>query len=122
MAKRHARIGSTTVTRSSGNVFADLGFTDADERLAKAELARAIRLVIQQRGMTQRAAADTLGLATSDVSDLVRGKLARFSQQRLERCLLAMGMNVTIQVTPKATHARHAQLAVTLDDSLAGTA
>ena len=33
----------TTVERGSGNVFADLGFPDADERLAKAELARALQ-------------------------------------------------------------------------------
>lgn len=115
MAKASAQDGTTSVVRGNGNVFADLGFVDADARLAKAELARTIRLIIQKRGMTQRRAAAELGLATSDVSDLVRGKLARFSHERLERCLLALGMNVTIQVSPKAARATRAKLAVTLD-------
>lgn len=119
MTKRSRQGTSATVVRGSGNVFADLGFADADARLAKAELARAIRLIIRQRGMTQRAAAEVLGLATSDMSDLIRGKLARFSQERLVRCLLALEMNVTIQVSPKSVRARQGQLAVALDEGLA---
>jgi predicted XRE-type DNA-binding protein len=42
---------------SSGNVFADLGLPDAGTRLAKAELARSITAIIQERGLTQREAA-----------------------------------------------------------------
>ncbi len=102
----------TTAERGSGNVFADLGCSDADERLAKAELARAIHRLILQRAWTQRRAAETLGLSAPDVSDLVRGKLARFSQERLERCLLALDMNVTIHVAPKLTTAARGRLAV----------
>ena len=102
----------TTVERGSGNVFADLGYSDAEGRLAKAELARAIHKLIVQRAWTQRRAADTLGLSAPDVSDLVRGKLARFSQERLERCLVALDMNVTIHVAPKSTTATRGRLAV----------
>jgi len=119
MTRQRAQKEALKVVRGSGNIFADLGFADADARLAKAELARTIRLVIQRREMTQRAAAEMLRLATSDVSDLCRGKLARFSQERLERCLLALGMNVTIQITPKAARAKRAQLAVACDSDLA---
>ncbi len=73
------------IEASSGNVFQDLGMPDAGERLAKAELARVVRYIIAGKQWTQRRAADELGIAPPDVSDLMRGKLARFSQERLER-------------------------------------
>ena len=112
MSKPMLKNVDTTVERGSGNVFADLGCSDADERLAKAELARAIHKLIVQRAWTQRRAAVSLGLSAPDVSDLVRGKLARFSQERLERCLVALDMNVTIHVAPKSKTAARGRLAV----------
>ena len=74
----------------SGNVFEDLGLPDAGERLAKAELARAIRKIVKDKNWTRRRAADVLGIAPPDVSDLMRGKLARFSQEGLERFLSSL--------------------------------
>lgn len=85
----------------SGNVFADLGLPDAEERLAKAELARVIRGVIRERGLTQAQAAELFGARQPDVSDLVRGRLGRFSMERLERFLNALDMEVRIQVGPR---------------------
>ena len=101
-----------TVHDSSGNVFADMGMADADERLAKAEMARFIRNTIRDRALTQREAADLLGLQQPDVSDLVRGKLGRFSRQRLERMLNALDMEIRIQVGPRPTWKDHAGITV----------
>ena len=42
----HGRKRGTAIHAGSGNVFADLGLPDADERLAKAELARQLRALI----------------------------------------------------------------------------
>jgi predicted XRE-type DNA-binding protein len=89
------------VYKSSGNVFADLGRSDADELLAKAELARAIRHVITERASTQTAAAKALGITQPDVSNLLRGRLAGFSIERLYRFLNALGQDVRIVVQPK---------------------
>jgi predicted XRE-type DNA-binding protein len=75
---------------STGNVFEDMGMQDAEERLAKADLARVVRKTIRDRGLTQTEAADLLGVKQPDVSDLVRGKLPRFSMERLERFLIAL--------------------------------
>jgi predicted XRE-type DNA-binding protein/phage-related protein len=86
---------------STGNVFRDMGMADAEKRLAKAELARVIRKVIRERGLTQTQAADLLGVAQPDVSDLVRGKLSRFSMERLERLLNALDLEIRIQVGPR---------------------
>jgi predicted XRE-type DNA-binding protein len=101
-----------TVHDSCGNVFEDMGMADADERLAKAELARFIRKEIRDRALTQRQAAEVLGLQQPDVSDLVRGKLARFSRQRLERMLNALDMEIRIQVGPRPTWKEHAGITV----------
>lgn len=89
------------VTTSTGNVFADLGLPDPEERLAKAELVRGIRKIVVARGLTQREAGRLFGIAQPDVSDLLSGKLARFSRERLERFLVALDMDVQIRVVPK---------------------
>jgi predicted XRE-type DNA-binding protein len=40
----------TEHTRSGGNVFADLGLPDAEERMLKAQLAVQIRRFIEEKG------------------------------------------------------------------------
>src|SRR5580704_7344578 len=105
-AKKHA------VETSSGNVFKDLGLPDAEQRLAKAELARVIRRLLQERDLSQSDAAGILGIAQPDVSDLVRGRLARFSMERLERFLLALGMDIRIQIAPRRRANRRGALTV----------
>ena len=42
-------IAGILVTESSGNVFADLGFTQPEEELTKAQLASHIRRIIKRR-------------------------------------------------------------------------
>jgi predicted XRE-type DNA-binding protein len=105
-AKKHP------VETSSGNVFKDLGLPDAEQRLAKAELARVIRRLLQERDLSQADAAGILGIAQPDVSDLVRGRLARFSMERLERFLLALGMDIRIQIAPRRRANRRGALTV----------
>ncbi|MQA92430.1 MAG: helix-turn-helix domain-containing protein [Gemmatimonas sp.] len=97
---------------SSGNVFDDMGMRDAEEHLAKAELARIIRKSIRDRGLTQAEAAELLGAAQPDVSELVRGKLSRFSMERLERYLNALDMEIRIQVGPRPNGKRRAGITV----------
>ena len=109
--KAAARIG---IEPSSGNVFADLGLPHPEERLAKAELARVIHTLVSEKGWTQRRGAQALGIAASDMSDLMRGKLARFSQERLGRFLNALGMDVHIQVRPRRRTNRRATVTVEL--------
>jgi predicted XRE-type DNA-binding protein len=91
----------TKIHDSSGNVFQDMDMRDAEERLAKAELARLIRNNIKERDLTQTEAAELLGVSQPDISDLARGKLARFSMARLEKFLNRLDLEIRIQVGPR---------------------
>jgi predicted XRE-type DNA-binding protein/phage-related protein len=103
MAKRTVKRPDTiAVTPGSGNVFADLGVTDPQEELAKAQLASAIRQAIQRRRLTQTRAAELMGLDQPKVSALMNGKLGGFSSDRLLRFLTALGQDVEIVVKAKS--------------------
>jgi predicted XRE-type DNA-binding protein len=112
--KRVKKTAPIEIESSTGNVFEDLGLPDAASRLAKAELARVIRKIIAEKGWTQRRSAEVLGIAPPDMSDLVRGKLARFSQERLERFLNALDMDIRIQVGPRRKGKKLANVTVEL--------
>ncbi len=102
------------VYKSNGNIFADLGRPNADELLAKAELARAIWQVITVRALTQAAAAKALGITQPDVSNLLRGRLAGFSMGRLYRFLNALDQDVRIVVQPKPRSRSRATIRTTV--------
>ena len=87
-----------TITEGSGNVFADLGLPEADELLAKAELASRIGCIIKGRHLTQAEAAEVLDTTQPNVSNLVRGRIEGFSMERLIRFLNALDRDVEIVI------------------------
>src|SRR5687768_9498670 len=92
--------GRARYQMGSGNVFADLGLPNADELLAKADLAFQISSIIEARGLTQTRAAEILGVDQPKVSALRRGQLSGFSMERLYRFLKALGNDIEIRVKP----------------------
>jgi predicted XRE-type DNA-binding protein len=99
---------------SSDNVFADLGVTNPEEALAKAQLARAICLLDEKEGLTQTALAARLGIDQPKVSALLRGRLKDFSTDRLLRLVLRLGHDVNINVHSRRTKTVPANLQVAL--------
>ena len=99
-------------TKSSGNVFAELGLPDAEGLLARAELTRRIYLILKERGLTQAEGAELLGLKQPDVSLLMRGRYTRFSVDRLMRLLALLGQDVEITVRPAARRAAQGRVRV----------
>jgi predicted XRE-type DNA-binding protein len=99
-------------TASSGNVFADLNLPQADDLLAKAELASKIIAEIQQRRLTQSQAATILGIDQPKVSALKQGKLSGFSIERLMRLLLVLGRDIEITVKGRTKSRSVARLRV----------
>jgi predicted XRE-type DNA-binding protein len=99
MAKK--QVTHIPVSAGSGNVFADLGFAEPEEELAKAQLASHIRQVIKRRRLTQVAAAALMGIDQPKVSALLNGRLANFSTERLMRLLTTLGQDIEIVVREK---------------------
>ncbi len=90
-----------TITRGTGNVFADLDYSDAEERQTKLRLAHAINEVVARRRLNQAAAAEKLGVNQPKVSTLARYKLDRFSVERLMGFLTALDQDVEIVIKQK---------------------
>ena len=100
------------VTKSSGNVFADLRLPEATASLAKAELARRINVIIKERKLKQAEAASVLGIDQAKVSALSHGHLAGFSTDRLFRFLNALDRDIEIIIRPKPSTRRRAYVSV----------
>jgi predicted XRE-type DNA-binding protein len=99
------------VESGSGNVFVDLGFQDAEERLLKAKLATKIAQLIEKKGWTQSETAERTALDQPKVSRLLRGQLSGFSADRLFAILNRLGHSVEVRIsakerTPEKSHTR----------------
>ena len=99
------------VHRGSGNVFADLGFDDAEDMRLRADLAQQMRGIIRLRKLTQMAATELLGIKQPDVSALPRGRLTKYSLERLLKFMTILDRDVTIVVQAKPRH-RPARIAL----------
>jgi predicted XRE-type DNA-binding protein len=94
------------IAEGSGNVFADLGLPNAEERLTKADLAMQIAEGIRTRRLTQTKAAKLFDIDQPKISRLLRGQLAGFSTDRLIHFLNLLGQDVVIVVKPATPHSR----------------
>ena len=91
---------SKKITRSSGNVFADLGFPPEEAAVLamRADLMASLRTLITDRGWTQQEAARKLAIGQSRVSDLVRGKWEKFSLEMLITLEARRGRVVRVEI------------------------
>ncbi|MEX0802773.1 MAG: helix-turn-helix transcriptional regulator [Candidatus Binatia bacterium] len=101
-----------TVEKSSGNVFADLGFANPEREQLKAYLTLQIYRIIKKRGLTQTQAGEILGIKQPHVSALMRNRSGNFSVERLMDFLIALGQDVEITVRPRRRN--HGQVSVVL--------
>jgi predicted XRE-type DNA-binding protein len=90
------------VTRSSGNVFDDLGFgrQEAENLRIRAALMMEIDKYIRRTGLTQTAAAKRFGVSQPRISDLMRGRIDVFSIDTLVNMLAYIGKKVDLKIRP----------------------
>ncbi|WKW13519.1 XRE family transcriptional regulator [Pseudogemmatithrix spongiicola] len=90
----------TKIRRTTGNVFADLGFAaeDAEHLKVRADLMVALTKLLDARGLSQAEAAKLLGVSQPRISDLVCGKIDKFSVDTLISMLAAAGAHVSVSV------------------------
>jgi len=93
--------GKTKLSRSSGNVFRDLGFApeEAEHLRVRADLMIKIEKVLKTRGLKQAEAAKIMSVTQPRVSDLLRGRLELFSSDALIDMLARLGVRVRLVTT-----------------------
>lgn len=93
-------IHGTAITKGSGDVFIDLGFSPAESRnlRLRAQMMTALRKFIEKEGLTQADAAKRLKVSQPRVSDLTRGKISRFSLDTLVNMLSDAGLEVDFRI------------------------
>jgi predicted XRE-type DNA-binding protein len=100
------------VEDGSGNVFADVGLANPEERLAKADLAIRIAETIRARRLTQANAARILRIDQPKISRLLRGQLSGFSTERLMHFLTLLGRDVEIVIKSAPRSRRQGRMRV----------
>ncbi len=110
MAKAKNRI---EVVPSSGNIFADLGRPNADEKQTKVQLAVAINDLIRRQQLSQSVAARRLNVNQPKVSALLNYQLQGFSVERLMKFLTALDRDVEIVIHHKSRGGKRGRILVT---------
>jgi predicted XRE-type DNA-binding protein len=92
------------ITRGSGNVFLDLGFSkaEAENLRLRSELMRRIDAYFRHSGMTQAEAAKALGITQPRLNALLKGKISQFSIDALVNIASHAGLNVRLVIKKAA--------------------
>jgi predicted XRE-type DNA-binding protein len=102
--------------KSSGNVFADLGFRNSKQELLKAKLTVEIYKHLKARGITQQEAGKLLGTTQAQVSALMRCKPVSVSVGRLMEFLTVLGQDVKVTVKPASRRRKAGDMSVAVQD------
>ena len=85
------------VEMDSGNVFADLALPDAEKLKIKSGLVIEITKAIRRLKLTQKAAAEKMGIPQPKVSAMLHGDFSNLSERKLMDCLNRLGYNIEIK-------------------------
>ena len=96
--------GKIKITRGSGNVFRDLGYskTEAENLKLRSELMMRIDAFHRESGMTQGECAKLLGLTQPRLNALLKGRLSLFSLDTLVNIAGRAGLNVRLVIKKAA--------------------
>ena len=98
------------VEESCGNVYADLGFPDAEEMLLKAKIAACIDSIVRERGWTPLRAATTLGMPQAEFEEMLRGQFRSLRVSQMLQYLRLLGYHLSFRAIP-SQQSGHAELA-----------
>jgi predicted XRE-type DNA-binding protein len=91
------------VIYSAESAFHALGLPDAEDLLLRADLMRKIGEIVVARGLTQMQAGELMHMDQPRVSALLKGKIGKFSTDRLLKALSDLGQDVELRITPART-------------------
>ncbi|MEI2804375.1 MAG: helix-turn-helix transcriptional regulator [Albidovulum sp.] len=86
--------------RGGANVYADLGFPDAEEMLVKAQLTFKIGEIVKARRWSRQKAAEVVGIPQPVLSAMLRGHFRGIGEMKLLDCLARLGRDIQITVGP----------------------
>lgn len=91
----------THITKSTGNVFEDLGFPpeEAEHLKLRSDLMIHLNKYIEAKGFKQAEAAKFFGVTQPRISDLVKGKIHLFSIDTLVDMLAHAGIRVKLSLS-----------------------
>ena len=88
------------VEESCGNVYADLGFPDAEEMLLKAKIAGCIDRIVSERKWEPQRAAATLGIPQAEFVEMLRGQFRNLPVSQMLQYLRLLGYSLSFHVIP----------------------
>lgn len=91
---------NNVITKSSGNVYADLGYASASAMQIKANIVRSISRIMEERQLTQKTVAELTGMPQGRISNILSGKFRGVSEYKLLHCLSLLGNDIEIRVVP----------------------
>lgn len=100
------------VTSSSGNVFADLGLSNPEDHMVKAQLAVQIKRFIKNKGWKQAQAAEIIGIGQPKLSQILRGELSGISIDRLMKIVMRLGHSIEVRISEEERAPDEVQLLV----------
>lgn len=83
-----------------------MGLEDAGELIIRAQLGRAVRSILEEKGGKQRELAALLGIDQAEVSKLMNGKYHLFSEGRLVGLLNRLDRKVVVRIEPRDQEGR----------------
>jgi predicted XRE-type DNA-binding protein len=86
------------IERSSGNVYEDIGVSNPEDMLVKAQLMAKINQIINDRRWTQVVAAKAMGVPQPKLSNMLRGHFENVSEAKMMDCLRRLGCDVQIVI------------------------
>jgi phage-related protein/predicted XRE-type DNA-binding protein len=85
--------------RGSDNPFRDVGLSDPDTKLMKADLAAGILRILRERGLSGAKAAELARVTEADISRIRNADLNRFTIDRLVKILNRLDRQIEVGVT-----------------------
>ena len=104
---------ASKITRSTGNIFADIGLPNAVEHELKARVVLALYRAIKSQGLSQTDAAARIGIAQPDLSKILRGNFGGFSLERLLNANAKLGSDVEIKIKAHSDAEHEGRVCVT---------
>ncbi|MEZ4754352.1 MAG: helix-turn-helix transcriptional regulator [Bdellovibrionota bacterium] len=102
------------IYRGSGNIFSDIDISDSERTFARAQIMSRITDIIESLNLTQNEAAKILGLKQGRVSELMNGKLDKFSLDHLFTLLNLLGRDIEIVIKPRKRKSKQAGVRVVM--------